>query len=167
MTEEPAGDARRDELAAEIEKAFDGVRRQDGTTLRAARALDDYGARQELLEAKPRDAEGPWQEISGETIEELYDAIAFLDARGFCYYLPAYMVWTLRRGLESDCPASNCVAEELLRPDRQKEAESLTAEQIRATARFLEFVSQRDEAYGQAAVSAGDALERYWGRFLQ
>jgi len=166
MTEDQAGDARRDELATEIEQAFDGVTRQDGTTLHEGRILDDYGSEEERLAARREDTEGRWQDVSGETIEELYDAIAFLDARGFCYYLPTYMVWTLRHGLESDCPAANCVAEELLRPDRQKEAESLTAEQRRATARFLEFVSQREEAYGQAAVSAGDALERYWGQHL-
>jgi len=166
MTEEKTGDALRNELAAEIEQAFDGVKREDGTTLQAARVLDDYGSRPDQLEPGQADTQDRWQDISRDTIEELYDAVAFLDAKGFCYYLPAYMVWTLRCGLESDCPAAACVTQELLRPDRQKEAESLTPDQLRATARFLEFVSQRDEAYGQAAVSAGDALERHWGRHL-
>ncbi|MEH2138375.1 DUF6714 family protein [Nostoc sp.] len=80
-------------LIAQITAAFDGVERSDGITLHEARALDDYADTQK---ARKIDSESQWQDIPDEWIEYLFDVFPFFDAKGFLYYIPAYMIWCLK-----------------------------------------------------------------------
>jgi hypothetical protein len=84
-----------EDVILEIERAFDGVARDDGITLHEARALDDYASDAERAQARLRDTESRWQDVPQEDIEREYTIFSFLDDRGFRYYLPAYMTWML------------------------------------------------------------------------
>jgi hypothetical protein len=85
-----------EDVILEIERAFDGVARDDGITLHEAVALDDYASDDERTQARLRDTESRWQDVPEEDIEEQYTIFSFLDDKGFRYYLPAYMTWMLR-----------------------------------------------------------------------
>lgn len=95
MSNQPT-ESRLSELIAEIEAAFDGVARDDGTTLHEAIAIDDWKSLEEQLAARGLDTELRWQEVPQKDILECASALSFLDAKGFRYYLPAFMVCGLR-----------------------------------------------------------------------
>jgi len=86
----------RDELLALIEDAFIGVNRDDGITLHQAVVIDDYGTDREFIAAKIRDTEVRWQDIPDVDIATNPSIFSFLDAKGFRYYLPAYMSWSVK-----------------------------------------------------------------------
>ncbi|MGI0484580.1 DUF6714 family protein [Pantanalinema rosaneae CENA516] len=83
----------RSELIEEITIAFKDVVLEDGVSLHEARALDDY---QDPKQARQIDCKVPWQEIPVDWIENFHDVFAFMDAKGFRYAIPAYMVWCLK-----------------------------------------------------------------------
>jgi hypothetical protein len=85
-----------EDVILEIERAFDGVAREDGITLHEAVALDDYASDAGRTQARLRDTESRWQDVPTEDIEREYTIFSFLDDKGFKYYLPAYMTWMLR-----------------------------------------------------------------------
>lgn len=86
----------REVLVAEIEVAFDGVVREDGTTLHEARAIDDHSSAQKRAAARTMDTDQRWQDVP---IADLLcfggGSFCFLDKKGFRYYLPAYMICVL------------------------------------------------------------------------
>ncbi len=91
-----AYEARKRALIAEIERAFDGVEREDGRTLHEASAMDDYASPEELAQARLLDPEARWQDVPDEDIQYGHMSLIYLDDKGFHYYLPAYLVWYLR-----------------------------------------------------------------------
>ena len=80
-----------------ISDAFNDVQLDDGTSITQARLLDDYiNDVQSLALARDIDKEKSWEEVKDTKIEELSDGLPFLDAKGFRYYLPAFMSYALR-----------------------------------------------------------------------
>lgn len=72
---------RRMELIAEITAAFDGVQREDGTSLCEGETVDS-GTR--------------WQDVPHEKVANLnHSGFRFFDPQGFRYYLPVYLIWYL------------------------------------------------------------------------
>ena len=93
----------RDELIAEIERAFDGVSREDGITLHQAEAMDDYYKPADRVAfARLKDRESRWQDVPDRDIERYRVILSYADAKALRYYLPAYMRWTLRFGEAAD-----------------------------------------------------------------
>ena len=89
-------EAERRRLLCQIESAFDGVRLGNGVSLHQARALDNYESGEEAAAAaRTFDTEETWQEIPDEKVDRLGDALSFLDAEGFRFYIPRFMVYTL------------------------------------------------------------------------
>lgn len=84
------------DVIQEIERAFDGVTRDDGITLHEAVALDDYASDDGRAQARLLDTESRWQDVPDKDIEREYTIFSFLDDQGFRYYLPAYLTWALR-----------------------------------------------------------------------
>lgn len=85
-----------EDVIQEIERAFDGVPRDDGITLHEAVALDNYASDMERAQARLQDTESRWQDVPAQDIEREYTVFSFLDDKGFRYYLPAYMTWALQ-----------------------------------------------------------------------
>lgn len=146
-----AYEQRKQVLIEEITAAFDGVAREDGVTLHEADVIDDYGSLEERVEARKKDTESRWQDVPDEDIRWGDFIFSFLDAKGFRYYLPAYMVWCLRY-MDSDDPAiaSNTLqfllyhlqgGEGRLFEDRFR---LLTTRQAKAVTQFLVLVVERE-----------------------
>ncbi len=129
------------DVILEIERAFDGVARDDGITLHEARALDDYASDTERAQARLRDTESRWQDVPEEDIEREYTIFSFLDDKGFRYYLPAYMTWMLRH-LNHTHSASLDSTVFALEPSSyfSKRATLFNVAQATAILHFLEFL---------------------------
>jgi hypothetical protein len=150
------------ELIAEITAAFDGVAREDGTTLHEAIAIDDRNSPEEQLAARRLDTERRWQEVPAEFILASCSVPHFLDEKGFRYYLPAIIVYglkhwdTLTSSILETC--EYCLLHESQKSLRKSEPASIAAKydftdaQCRAIAHFLRFhVGDDDELTSQSA----------------
>ena len=154
-------------LIARLKQAFQEVVRGQGTSLREGRVLDDYGSEEEQAKARKLDTDHHRWEISDKSIEELTDAITFLDAEGFRFYLPAFLTYALRRGQESDWPVGDWAVGQLAWLDREGDFELMTQEQKLVVAQVLRFFAEHveeDWADGETAIAA---IRKYWHRFLQ
>jgi hypothetical protein len=90
------------QLIDAIEDAFGDVQLEDGISLREAIVLDNYGTDQERHRARSQDELGDWRKIPDETIARYSASLAFLDAKGMRFYLPAFMRFALRHYQKSD-----------------------------------------------------------------
>jgi hypothetical protein len=146
--------SRLDELIAEITAAFDGVSREDGTTLHEAEAIDDWKSDEECRAARRLDTEQRWQDVPYEDIWACCSALSFLDAKGFLYYLPAFMVHGLRH-FEDDPSSILSSCEFHLLHESQKSLRKsepapiaskygFTDAQCRVIAKFLRFLNGDD-----------------------
>jgi hypothetical protein len=84
------------ELIAQIESAFDGVARGDGVSLHETRSVDDCETLARRRRVRESDNEARWQDVPDEDMANACDVMCFLDPLGFRYYIPAYMVCSLR-----------------------------------------------------------------------
>ena len=81
-----------DTLIRNIENAFTGLPLGDGTGLLEANGLDDYASADELAELRSRDEQADWRRIDLETLNRCYAAPVFMNARGFIFHLPAFLI---------------------------------------------------------------------------
>lgn len=150
-------------LVAEIRQAFDAVRLNGGTTLHEGDlegAHSDPGA---SLKAREKDPEQFWWEILDWKLEDLNSAVHFLDAKGFRFYLPAWMTWCLRHGKTSKSIALDTYVNGLVPSDlvpREPVFATLSLEQSRAVSRFLKHIAQY-----YPLTPAHKALRGYWHSF--
>lgn len=172
MSDVPDFESRRGALVAEITAAFDGVAREDGTTLHEAEAMDDWKSDEEQRAARRLDVEARWQDVPGEDIAACCSALSFLDEKGFRYYIPAFMVYGLKRwGDDWDGVLSSCeyhLLHDYPKSLRKSDPAAIagkyqfTEAQSRAVARFLRFIVDFDEGAGdRATVEAVERWERY------
>lgn len=163
-------DVVRDTLIDEISRAFDGVTREGGISLREAEVIDDLGDDDERIAARLLDTEKRWQDVPARDIEYYFQSLTFLDAIGFRYYIPAFMIWTLREGRTSDsatteftiydlCPG---IHSERLQPSMIRQYGLLTEDQNAIVCRYLRFMVNHE-----GDEDAKLALESYWGQFCQ
>ena len=154
----------RQRVIEEITRAFDGVSREDGVTLHEAIALDDYATDDEQAAARALDTETRWQDVPNLDIENGCFALAFFDAKGFRYYIPAYMIWTLRY-YDTSSSASSDFTLYALSPDSEynlSRFQLLTPLESAAVCAFLHYMAANDEGNEN---DARKALNGYWGRF--
>ena len=164
MTETPEIDAR-DAVISSIVAAFDGVGRGNGITIHEAEAIDYYPGSQK--EARLLDTEMRWQDIPDHVIETT-PSLAFLDAEGFRYYIPAYMIWTLRNAPSSDSISVDYTIYAFTHdpPEVGHQVALLNQEQRCAICRFLRFVAQSDpEDWRWDVKAAHDSLALGWERY--
>ena len=81
-----------DSLIREIEDAFAGLTLGDGIGLLEATGIDDYASKYELAELRSRDEHIDWRLIDVETLNRCYAAPTFMDARGYIFHLPAFLI---------------------------------------------------------------------------
>lgn len=138
-----------------ITDAFCDVQLEDGTSFHQAKALDDYA---DTDAARLLDTDNHWTEVDLTKIR-LISVMSFMDAKGFRYYLPAFMIFELKYpllgnnfGLDSHLQGWDVDKSS----DRFK---ILNQAQCVAVLKFLEFkVKYSDIFYG-------DALRSYWHQF--
>jgi hypothetical protein len=83
------------DLVLQIERAFHGVERPQ-ITLRVARRADDNRWDELPQLQKFDDHYGSWNEIPKDDIEKFQDVFCWLCPIGFRFYLPAFMIHSLR-----------------------------------------------------------------------
>lgn len=152
-------------LVEQIERAFDGVQREEGVTLHEAEVIDNYGSDEERAAARRMDADQYWQAVPDALLARL-SAISFLDLKGYRYYLPAYLRWMLKYP-DTDSSSYDSVLFSLTKTKGFEEWvlsrwRTFSQEQAEAICRFLRFLvtySDFDKPEAQLA------LDEYWGRF--
>lgn len=152
-----------DRLIAVIASAFSGVERGDGTSLHEAwqeYAVDEDHRR----DLRSRDTENRWQDVPDSKIE-MMSCMSFFDPVGWRFYLPAFMIWTLKNWRTTDLIIADSVVWTFgVNPSNPDSATSrfslLNAEQSRAVYEFLRFFCEYEPE-----CDAREAIDLYWGRF--
>ena len=158
-----------EELLAEIEATFGAVRLGDGTSLHQADALDDYSPPEVVAAARSLDTEERWQGIPDEKVDQFDHTLPFMDAEGFRFHIPRFMVSAITRaGVECGTLGGDATVYAFHFSDQLEgyavsKYALLSPEQRRTIARFLRFAASHDEWFD--ARVAGEALERYWGQY--
>ncbi|MBU0504638.1 hypothetical protein KJ708_01500 [bacterium] len=137
-------------LIKEIEEAFCDVLLEDGVTISQAMVIDDYGTVEQEAEARKQDTESCWQDITDQKIIDCCSVFSYLDAKGFHFYIPAYLRTALRNfhddpnGICSSCEfylsseSSTTFTKTVLKI-------KFTVSQVKAIIRFLSFIIAVDE----------------------
>ncbi len=143
-------------LIALIEDGFSGVSLEDGISLNMTEYHDSGGCAPEYAKRAEGDERGDWRSIANETIENFTVTFSFTDLKGFRFYIPAYMIWTLRNhGISDSIVADNTIyaidPEHYLFRDNGFES-WFTEKQINAMLQFLEYcIEESDSLDGEVA----------------
>jgi hypothetical protein len=161
------------DLITEIRAAFDGVSREGGVSLHQCPVLDDHGTAEELAAAARLDTDRDWSEVPDEWIQDRsIGGLAFLDAVGWKYYLPAFMICSIRGWRDDASEVVTWVISNLnsftphaMHGDTRKQLASLDGAQRRAVAHFVRFVAELPPKVCWEAPNARLAYESFWKRF--
>ena len=153
---------------AAIRSPFEGVSRGDGITLHQTALIDRCGSQRELKKAARLDSDRRWQDVRDSDIEAEYSALCFLDAKGFRYYIPAYMTWTLNNYAVSQSVTSDCTIYAFTHDTEDKDPRfaALNEPQKRAIALFLRYFSEVGDGWADSYM-ASIALKFGWDKYLQ
>ena len=89
-------------VLALIRDAFKpGVTLGSGVGLLQAQGIDDYASAATLAEYRERDEKDNWSAIPAADLDRNYSSLSFFDADGMRFHLPAYLVATLERLLQT------------------------------------------------------------------
>ena len=153
-----------------ITDAFQDVKRGNGVSLHEADVIDDYGSEEERAAARLLDTDRCWQDVPEAEVARHHSRISFLDAEGFCYYAPVYMLWSLKYHktpaseydfvLYAFDPHLNTNLHEY----KMEHFSLFTEEQNKAVCCFLQFMSVHGEDDFDRE-DAAKALTGYWGQF--
>jgi len=86
--------AKKHDIYAIIAEAFEGITLEDGVSLRQAEVIDRYGeglSGGEFADLTINEVTHNWQQIPAATLDQ-FECLAHLDAKGFRYYIPAFML---------------------------------------------------------------------------
>jgi hypothetical protein len=161
----------RDVVEREIRTAFAGVMLGDGTSLRQAAVIDNYGegvSDEQFRQLPQTEVTDDWAKVPWEELES--DNVAHLDAKGWRYYIPAFMLSVLKEynagsmrvigTLSSLYPREHLATYHLPRYDL------LTYEQKRAIANYLQALPSIVALDTEDLTVVQRALDRYWRQFL-
>ena len=155
-----------------IRAAFAGVPR-GAITLHEAEVIDDYGSTEERQEARRLDSEASWEEVPDEALESCTSALCHLDPKSWRYYIPAYMIWSLRHFRESESIVSDFTIYTFnpylddpgLREYVAPRFRLLDGPQSRAVCRYLRYMAANEDHADTRMANL--ALEGYWQRFCE
>ena len=155
-------------IVSEISLAFDSVTLDSGISLKQTKVIDDYGdvTSKEFAALPLGEVTGDWKAIPASILDDA-DCIAFLDTKGFRYYIPALML----RLLENYDRGSMMVIATLssLYPKNQSrkyQYSELTKAQLRAIAHFMEALPMLVELEGEDVPVVERAFRNYWSKQL-
>jgi hypothetical protein len=160
-------------IIEEIRHAFRGVHR-GRITLHEAEVIDEYGSDEQRAEARQRDTDDCWERVPDDHIAECTTALCYLDPESWRYYIPAYMIWSLRHlRISNSCiidatinafvPSNVDVALDEHSMERYR---LLSVEQSKAVCRFLRYMARYDAMssdYVDPFISM--ALQKHWAQF--
>lgn len=140
--------AEEQELIDRIRVAFAGVTLEDGISLNMTEYNDSGGCMPKFKEKASDDERIDWQAIPDMTLEQFTVTFSFTDLKGFRFYIPAYMIWTIRNHRTSDSIIGD-FAIYAIDPSHYlfrtiPFLQWFTVDQVEAMAAFLEYVVQSD-----------------------
>ncbi len=146
-----------------IRASFAGVTLGDGISIRQAEVIDGYGegyTDEEFDRLKLSEIVDDWVSVPFAELER--DNIAHLDAEGFRYYIPAFMLSLLGQYER----ASMRVIGTLSALSRPFQDELLSFEQKRSVALFLSALPELVNLDNEDETVVREALRKYWIRYL-
>ena len=158
------------EIIRSIQKAFAQVAR-GSITLHQAEVIDSDGSELDQQNARLLDQETSWDQVPDSSLEECTSALCHLDPESWRYYLPAYLVWSIRNYQHSDAIMIDFTIYSL-KPSEENDLLTeydmtryrlLDHDQSTAVFHFLDFMAQQDEFVDAAA--ADEAIDLYWHQF--
>lgn len=161
------------ELEAMIREAFNGVRLDGGTSLLQAEVMDNYGegvTDKEFAALPLQEITDNWAALSPETLAK-YSYLPHMDAKGFRYYIPAFMINSLR-GYDSLDTLTEAIS--ALYPSLDKDSwdyammhySQLDNDQLRAVAKFLKWLPEIIELGWEDQTRAERAIRNFWHQYL-
>jgi len=168
----------RDVVRSRIREAFAGVRLGSGLSLRQAAAKDDFGdaLTQLVFDQLPAsEVTDDWQRIPPDELRR--DRVAYLDAEGVRYYLPALLLWLLDNydgDQRADEYASLTIIGtlQMLSPSREFRVHyhsifaSFTSQQRAAIALYITALPRLVALEREDLVLLERSMRDYWGRYL-
>ena len=158
----------RDAIVKEIEHAYAGVTLDGGVSLNQAVHIDNYMQRISELEfrALPEsEVTHDWAMIPNDVLED-FNNVAFLDAKGFKYYIPALMLAILEN-YEVESTAGTILALYPKTKDGEFRYSELSVPQLRAIARYVRELPKLVEIYGPDRTILERAYRNYWIKYLE
>lgn len=158
------------EIIQSIQKAFANVAR-GSITLHQAEVIDSDGSVLDQQKARLLDQDTSWDQVPDSSLEECTSAICHLDPESWRYYLPAYLVWSIRNYQHSDAIMIDFTIyslkltedNDLLTEYEMNRFRLLDHEQSVAVYKFLDFMAEQDEFVDSSA--ADEAITLYWHQF--
>lgn len=89
-------------LTSRIEKAFAGVVLGSGVSLHGCEYRDSGGRSMRYLERSRSNERDDWRRVINDDLAYFQVTFSFTDLSGYRFYLPAYMIWTIRNFRTSD-----------------------------------------------------------------
>jgi len=156
-------------LIQQIEMAFCDVRPGQLTMHQAH--IVKWADEVRLKAAAGQDQDKRWNDITDETVENAKGALYGADPRSWCYFLPAFLCWTIRHLHVSDSFICDQTIysfdlhedDEVLRREQKLRFEALTPSQKQCVCLFLRYMARYPEHCD--AEKAWDYLNVYWGQF--
>jgi hypothetical protein len=89
------------------------------------------------------DRDTQWQEVPDKWLMQFQDIFPYLDPKGFRYYIPAYMVWSLKEPKASDSNSLSSLMWAIENNNKhfQPHLEILNQEQLQVVSDYIEFVN--------------------------
>jgi hypothetical protein len=131
-----------------------------------------YATTNELAAAAQLDNDRRWQQFPGGDLEAAGQAFYESDPISWRYFIPAFMVWSLRYFRINDSfvvdqtiYTFDLSADHQLRGLALERFATLSAPQCKAVCHFLRYMARNGD-YADAVV-AQHALDAYWGKFCE
>jgi hypothetical protein len=140
-------------LVSMIEGAFDGVTLEDGVSLNECEFADSGGTATVFRDAAANDERENWRLIADD-LTRFEVTFCFTDLRGYRFYLPAYMIWTIRNFRTSNSIIADFTIY-ACDPDRHQFKEMPFVQffdhaQLQAIVSFLQFCAEHEEPDARA-----------------
>ena len=157
-------------IIAEIHAAFRGVPRGQ-ITLHEAEVIDNYGSKEERINARKLDTEQKWEEIPDNHVEECTSALCHVDPESWRYYVPRYMEWSIRHFRTTDSAVSDftiytfdpSTTDSNLTEYSMTRYRLLNLDQCRVVFRFLRYMADNGDHADDRV--ANEAIRKHWGTF--
>ena len=159
----------KEEIIQEIRSAFVGVTLDGGISLEQTRVMDNYGrgvTPEQFRDLPKTEIVDDWTRIPDAVLDEA-DCLAFLDQKGFRYYIPALMIRILRAYDEVPAMTMSTIARLYPKhPEAEELYGELTQVQKAVVARFLSALPSLFELNREDQTRIERALRNYWSRYL-
>lgn len=148
----------KNEIKNIVRSAFNGVKLGNGIGLREADAIDDYASKEVREQKRQEDEKNDWSKITVDDLNQFHCSLAFFDADGMRFHMPAFMVAEIDSHLE--LPSSLFYLTDLS-DYRKAQFQSLTQAQRAAVRQFLLWcIDQAEYEYERPEIET--SLNEYW-----